>query len=129
MNNPTILEYRATRKRILVADDDPAILEVIELILEDAGYEVATSVNGETVEKVHGIMPDLILLDIWMSGMDGRNICKHLRAKKKTKHIPIVMISANKDAEAIALSAGAIDFLAKPFEMNKLLAMVEKYTK
>lgn len=129
MNNPTALKHRGTRKRILVADDDPAILEVITLMLEDAEYEVATSVNGETVEKVRGILPDLILLDIWMSGMDGRDVCKHLRAKKKTKHIPIVMISANRDAEAIAFSAGANDFIAKPFEMNKLLAMVEKYAK
>lgn len=86
------------KRRILVADDDPSILEVISLILEDAGYEVTTSVNGETVKKVHGILPDLILLDIWMSGMDGREICKYLRANKKLKHIPVVMISANKDA-------------------------------
>jgi CheY-like chemotaxis protein len=64
-----------------------------------------------------------------MSGMDGRDVCKHLRAKKKTKHIPIIMISANKDAKAIALSAGANDFLAKPFEMNSLLSIVEKYAK
>jgi CheY-like chemotaxis protein len=117
------------RKKILVADDDPAILEVITLMLEDAGYEVTTSVNGETAEKVHGVLPDLILLDIWMSGMDGRDICKHLRANKKTMHIPIVMVSANRDAQAIALDAGANDFLAKPFEMNRLLAMVEKYAK
>lgn len=115
------------KKRILVADDDPAILEVITLMLEDAGYEVDTSVNGETIEKVHGLLPDLILLDIWMSGMDGRDVCKHLRARKKTRHIPIVMVSANKDAKTIALDAGANDFLAKPFEMNKLLSLVEKY--
>lgn len=127
MNKTT--EKLKAKKKILVADDDPAILEVITLILEDAGYIVTTSVNGETVKKVHGELPDLILLDIWMSGMDGRDVCKHLRVKPQTKHIPIVMISANKDAEAIALEAGAIDFLAKPFEMNKLLSMVEKYTK
>jgi CheY-like chemotaxis protein len=117
------------KKKILVADDDPAILEVITLILEDEGYAVTTSANGETVEKVQGELPDLILLDIWMSGMDGRDICKRLKAKPKTKHIPIVMISANKDAKAIALDAGANDFLAKPFEMTKLLAIVAKYAK
>ncbi len=119
----------STRKKILVAGDDPAILEVITLMLEDDGYDVTTSVNGETVEKVHGILPDLILLDIWMSGMDGRDICKYLRNHTKTKHMPIVMISANRDAEAIAIDAGANDFLAKPFDMYKLLAMVKKYAK
>ena len=127
MNNPSI-PFRPGKK-ILVADDDPAILEVITLILEDAGYVVTTSANGETVEKVQGELPDLILLDIWMSGMDGRDICNHLKAKPKTKNIPIVMISANKDAKAIAIEAGANDFLAKPFEMTKLLFMVEKYAK
>ena len=116
-----------SKKKILVADDDPAILEVITLILEDAGHAVTTSSNGETVEKVQRELPDLILLDIWMSGMDGRDICKHLKTESKTKHIPIVMISANKDAAAIAIEAGANDFLAKPFEMTKLLSMVEKY--
>jgi len=115
------------KKKILVADDDPAILEVITLILEDAGYEVTNSVNGETVEKADGALPDLILLDIWMSGMDGREICKHLKTKQKTKNIPIIMVSANRDAEAIALEAGANDFLAKPFDMYRLLSMVEKY--
>ncbi len=121
--------FSTNKKKILVADDDPAILEVITLMLEDAGHDVTTSVNGETVEKVHGVLPDLILLDIWMSGMDGRDVCKHLRAQQKTKHIPIIMISANRDAKAIALDAGANDFLAKPFEMNRLLSMVEKYAK
>lgn len=115
------------KKKILVADDDPAILEVITLMLEDAGYEVANSVNGATVEKVRGVLPDLILLDIWMSGVDGRDICKHLKAQQKTKQIPIIMISANRDTEAIAIDAGANDFLAKPFDMYRLLAMVEKY--
>ena len=118
-----------SKKKILVADDDPAILEVITIILEDAGYEVSTSSNGETVEKVQGKLPNLILLDIWMSGMDGGDICKYLKAKPQTKHIPIVMVSANKDAEAIALAAGANDFLAKPFEMTRLLSIAEKYTK
>lgn len=115
------------KKKILVADDDPAILEVITLILEDAGYEVTPAANGETVENVHGVLPDLILLDIWMSGMDGRDVCRHLRAKKKTQHIPIIMISANKDAGSTALEAGANAFVAKPFDMSRLLSTVEKY--
>lgn len=115
------------RRRILVADDDTAILHVMTLMLEDAGYEVTSTVDGETVQKVLSELPDLILLDIWMSGIDGREICKQLKSQKKTKHIPIIMISANKDTKDIAKKAGANDFLAKPFEMNDLLALVEKY--
>ncbi len=116
-----------SKKNILVADDDPAILDAVKMILEDENYKVITTVNGETARKVYGDLPDLILLDIWMSGMDGRDVCKHLKGQKKTQHIPIVMISANKDTQKIAMDAGADDFLAKPFEIDELLKKVEKY--
>ena len=116
------------KKKVLVADDDPAILEVITLILEDAGYDVKTTVNGQTEKLAKEYLPDLILLDIWMSGMDGRIICKDLKAQKITKHIPILMISANKDTEKIAKEAGADGFLAKPFDMKDLLNKVAAYT-
>ncbi len=117
------------KKKILVADDDTAILHVMTLMLEDDGYEVTSTLDGETVQKVQNELPDLVLLDIWMSGIDGKEICKQLKSQKKTKHIPIIMISANKDTRDIAKEAGADDFIAKPFEMQDLLAKVEKYTK
>ncbi|MGI8419327.1 MAG: response regulator [Candidatus Levyibacteriota bacterium] len=117
------------KKKILVADDDTAILDVFTLMLEDAGYEVTSTVDGQTVQKVRNELPDLILLDIWMAGVDGQAICKQLKSLKKTKHIPIIMISANKDTREIAKKAGADDFVAKPFEMQDLLVKVEKYTK
>ena len=117
------------KKKILVADDDTAILHVMTLMLEDDGYEVTSTLDGETVQKVQNELPDLVLLDIWMSGIDGREICKQLKSQKNTKHIPIIMISANKDTRDIAKKAGADDFVAKPFEMQELLAKVEKYTK
>lgn len=114
-------------KKILVIDDDPAILEVITLILEDAGYELKTTDNAQTKRYMMGYAPDLILLDIWMSGVDGRNICKSLKSNKATAKIPIIMISANKDTEKIAREAGADGFINKPFEMDDLLSMVKKY--
>ncbi|MDQ3008252.1 MAG: response regulator [bacterium] len=117
----------SSKKKILVADDDSGILEVISLMLEDAGYDVETTVNGETEVMVEKYLPDLILLDIWMSGMDGRKICKSLKGQKLTKHIPIIMISANKDTENIAKESGANDFIAKPFEMQDLLNKVDKH--
>ncbi len=110
-----------SKKKILVADDDSAIVDAVKMILEDENYEVTTTSNGETVRKVHGVLPDLILLDIWMSGVDGRDVCKYLKSQNNTKHIPIVMVSANKDTEKIAMDAGADDFLAKPFEISELL--------
>ncbi len=127
--NKQSLPSNEVKKKILVADDDTAILDVLTLMLEGAGYEVTSILDGQTVRKVLSELPDLILLDIWMSGTDGRDICKQLKSNKKTKHIPIIMISANKDTREIAKEAGADDFIAKPFEMDKLLAKVEKYTK
>jgi DNA-binding response OmpR family regulator len=114
-------------KKILVADDDPGILEAIQLVLEDEGYEVVTTVDGETIYQMEKEYPDLLLLDIWMSGQDGSDICKFLKSRETTKDIPIIMISANKDTEEIAKKAGADDFITKPFEIEELINKVAKY--
>ena len=117
------------KKKILVADDDTAILEVITFMLEDASYEVKTTVNGQTKQIVQEYLPNLILLDIWMAGTDGRSICKELKSQVSTKHIPIIMISASRDIGQSALNAGAEDFIAKPFEMEDLLSKVAHHVK
>lgn len=115
------------KKKILVADDNQAILEVMELVLTDAGYEVILATNGKQAKKIAETLPDLILLDIWMSGSDGRDICKSLKQAEATKHIPIIIVSAIKDTEQKAKDAGADDFLEKPFEIKDLLSKVSKY--
>ncbi|HSH31372.1 MAG TPA: response regulator [Candidatus Saccharimonadales bacterium] len=114
-------------RQILVADDDPAIVDAIKIVLEDEGYRVTTTVNGETVKKIRQDFPDLILLDIWMSGMDGRDITRYLKNQAATRHIPVIMISANRDTEQIALAAGADGFLAKPFDIKDLIELVQKH--
>jgi CheY-like chemotaxis protein len=116
-------------KKILVADDDPAIVESVTLILEEFGYEVESTVDGETIYKMEKNLPDLLLLDIWMSGQDGRDICKYLKKIETTKHIPIIMISASRDIKKSAKEAGADDFLAKPFQMDALIETIEKHIK
>jgi len=112
----------------MIADDDPAILDSVGIMLEFEGYDVTTTVNGSTVLDMVKELPDLLLLDIWMSGMDGRDICKQLKGNERTRGIPIVMISASKDIEGSAIEAGADDFLAKPFDINDLLGKIEKNT-
>ncbi|GCE21319.1 hypothetical protein KDK_51190 [Dictyobacter kobayashii] len=97
------------------------------MILEDAGYEVLTTRDGQTVQDMKEDLPDLLLLDIWMSGMDGAVICQYLKSQHSTKHIPIILCSANKDTQKLARSSGADDFIAKPFEMMDLVNKVEKY--
>jgi CheY-like chemotaxis protein len=115
-------------KKILVADDDPAIVDALQLMLEAEGYAVVTTVNGQTAHEVLTHMPDLVLLDIWMSGQDGREIARYLKGQEVTHHIPIVMISANRDTGDLASACGADGFLAKPFEMDDLLTIVAAHT-
>ncbi len=112
-------------KVIMVADDDPAILDFLSIMLEFAGYKVVTTANGYTLLDINGQLPDLLLLDIWMSGVDGRDICKELRKKANTSKLPVIMISASKDIENSAHAAGADDFLEKPFEMDDLLNKIK----
>jgi CheY-like chemotaxis protein len=115
-------------KKLLVVDDDKDILHFIQLIFEDEGYQVQTSTKGQYLEQLHnGGLPNLILLDVFLSGKDGRDIVKHLKSQPETKHIPVIMSSAHPRAEPTARAAGADDFIAKPFDIDDLLAMVAKY--
>jgi DNA-binding response OmpR family regulator len=115
-------------KKIIIADDDPGILDAIEIMLNYEGYIVNTTLNGATLLDIEDNFPDLILLDIWMSGTDGIDICKKLKVKPSMKNIPVILISASQDIEKSASEAGADDFLAKPFDINELLTKISKYT-
>lgn len=115
-------------KKILVCDDDPGVTDVIRLILEEEGYEVKTLDSGKAIQKrVQEYSPDVILLDIWMPGIDGEQVTKLLKKNPDTKHIPIIVISALNLTEKIAKRAGADDFIAKPFQMDDLLAKVGQH--
>src|SRR5436305_13015704 len=112
-------------KRILVVDDEPDMLEFLQVILEEEGYLVVTSEKGEYLEQLHnGGLPDLILVDMLLSGKDGRSIVKYLKSQQETKAIPIIMFSAHPSAEEMARQAGADDFLEKPFHIEILLAKI-----
>jgi DNA-binding response OmpR family regulator len=113
-------------KTILVADDDPAILDSLEFMLTESGYKVEGTSDSRVVKRLAQKKPALLLLDIWMSGESGENICRILKSEDATKNIPIIMISANRDTEEIAKKAGADDFVEKPFDMNNLLNKIER---
>ena len=111
--------------RILVVDDDLDILVVMEILLTMKGFSVEVTPKWEsTFEKVDSFKPDLILLDVLISGNDGRTICKQLKSQEGTKEIPIIMFSAHPSAAATIAEYGADDFIAKPFDVNDLLAKV-----
>lgn len=113
--------------RILVVDDDTDILSVMEILLTMKGFEVEVTARGEnTVPKINSFNPDLILLDVLISGHDGRTICKQLKSDKATRHIPVIMFSAHPGAAATIDEYGANDFIAKPFDVSHLLNKVNE---
>lgn len=112
---------------VLVVDDDPDILDALAFMLEDEGYRVQTSEKGDYAESLrdgNGGLPDLIILDVLLSGKDGRTICRKLKSQDETRHVPIVMISAHPDAERSVKEVGADAFVAKPFSVDLLLDTV-----
>ncbi len=111
--------------KILVVDDDTDILSVMEILLTMKGFEVQVTSKGEnTFPKIESFKPDLILLDVLISGHDGRVICKKLKSDKETSHIPVIMFSAHPGAAASIAEYGANDFIAKPFDVNNLMKKV-----
>ena len=110
--------------RILVADDDPAIVSLIRRGLSYEGYEVETAADGpEALAKVKESRPDALILDVMMPGLDGNEVAKRLR---QTGDLPILMLTARGTvADKIAgLDSGADDYLVKPFDFDELLARI-----
>lgn len=116
-------------KKVLVVDDDESILDAIALILEEEGYLVETTLKGEEIyEIIKTFQPDLILIDVLLSGRDGRDICKIIKKDPLMKRIPVILISAHPHAEKSVSECGADGFLAKPFDTQDLLAIVATNT-
>lgn len=118
------------RKKILFCDNDKSIQEVVEIIVEEAGYEIETiSGSDDIFRKIKNYKPDLLLLDLWMPNTSGREIVRKIKGDKQTKNIPIIIVSAIDQSKEIAKSMGVQDFLAKPFNIEDLTALVDKYLK
>jgi two-component system, OmpR family, KDP operon response regulator KdpE len=110
--------------RILIVDDDPQFRRTLHLALDSYGYKAGDAANGEeALESVRTTVPDLIVLDWQLPGMDGIQTCRVLRARYS---VPVIIVSGNRsNSQIAALDAGANDFLAKPFAMNELVTRIE----
>lgn len=116
-------------KRVLIVDDDEAILEAIKIAIQGEGYAVETLTDGEeAMGKAMEFKPDIILLDLLLSGRDGSEIAREFKESSLVKNIPIVMISAHPNAHKSADESGANYFLAKPFDLDDLFKVLERYT-
>jgi CheY-like chemotaxis protein len=112
-------------QHILVVDDDPAIRDVVADILEISDYPVQTAVNGaEALEKIRQDQPAAVLLDLMMPVMDGWEFLRACRNESPCSHVPIVVMSAAREASDVADELGAQAFLPKPFELDAILSVV-----
>ena len=115
---------------ILVVDDTITNLEIISESLTDAGFEVATAMDGKkALQQIQTRLPDLILLDVMMPVMDGFVTCKHLKNEPETKDIPVIFMTAIADtnSKVEALSLGAVDYITKPFHKAEVLARISTH--
>ena len=114
-------------KRILVVDDEPAVLDELKTLLQGYEYEVLTETDSRAgLKTAMAQQPDLILLDVTTQGLDGFEVLKRLKFQPETRQIPVIMLSPSNDTRSMLLSEElkASDFVLKPFERQELLQMV-----
>jgi DNA-binding response OmpR family regulator len=116
-----------SKPHVLAIEDNEDILSMLDDMLTLEGYSVTTKKDANDLEAlIKVVSPDIILMDMLLSGVDGRDICKDLKSKDEFSAIPIIMLSAHPEAKEICLKAGADYFLSKPFDMEDLFEAVEK---
>lgn len=114
-------------KKIVIFDDDEDILSICIYILEEQGWEVHAFTNcNNIVERIRGIMPDVILMDNWIPDEGGIIATQTLKKDEKLKDIPVIYFSANSDIQLLADHAGAEGYLAKPFDLEELDRVIKE---
>ena len=121
------MKKNTVSQNILIVDDNPNNLQVLSETLTRAGFQVAVAIDGEgAIEQIEYHPPELILLDIMMSGIDGYQTCNRIKANPKTHDIPIIFMTALSDTEhkVKGFALGAVDYITKPFQREEVLARV-----
>jgi len=115
-------------KKILVIDDDPDVRSVMNHLMKKQGYEVSTaSSRDEALSALRQFHPSVILLDVLLSGSDGRELCKEIKSSDQWKNITVIMFSAHPGAADNIESYGADDFISKPLNTEMLLEKLERF--
>ncbi len=118
------------KKSIMIVDDEENIVELVKAILENEGYSVITASYGkECLEKLKTAKPDLLLLDMMMPGMSGREVCEKIRADPRTKNLKVAFLTVAKFSEAgkgVLEKMSVLDYINKPFDNSDLTRRVKK---
>ncbi len=115
------------KKKTLVCDDDQDILDLVALVLED-DYEVIAEIDStRLMRKAETVLPDIILVDMWMPKITGDKLTSFIKKQDHLKHIPVIIFSASKDGKEKAIAAGADSFLAKPFDIDELINIIGSF--
>lgn len=115
---------------ILIVDDEEDILDLMVYNLEKEGYSVRKATSGETaLDRLNKMPPDLVLLDVMLPGMSGTDLCKRIKGQEKTRHIPVILLTARSEETdiVIGLELGADDYITKPFRTRELLARIKAH--
>lgn len=118
-----------SKENILIVDDEEDVLELVRYNLDKNGYKLDTAASGEeALAKARAKMPDLIILDLMLPGIDGLEVCKKLKSDSKTQNIPVIMLTAKSEESDIitGLELGADDYVTKPFSPKVLIARVRR---
>lgn len=116
------------KKTLLICDDDPSILEVLELMFKPHFLTICEADSLRIMELARKHKPDIMLVDLWMPFLSGDQLIRQLKRDAQFKELPIIAISASPTGRKVALAAGADSFIAKPFEMDQLLSEVNTLT-
>ena len=116
-----------SRRTVLIVEDERALAEVLAFNLESEGYEVQTARDGrDGLSKARSLLPDLVILDVMLPGLDGLEVCRELRSDARTRGVRILMLTAKGEEvdEVVGFRLGADDYVTKPFKMKPLVARV-----
>jgi two-component system cell cycle response regulator DivK len=115
-------------KKILIIEDEKDILDIATIILEDEGYEVSCITEYPDFEsKVDASKADLVLLDLNLRGYHGQDICKYIKGNASMKQTSVVLMSANRDIQAVKEASGADAYICKPFDLKDFINVVKQY--
>jgi len=114
--------------KLLVVEDDEGIREMLKIVLSYQGYEVIMAQDGSILKNLDEIKPDIIFLDEWLCNEKGSDLCRKLKANPATSSIPVILLSALMSVEQFSIEAGADGYIRKPFDLEELTTVIERYT-